>query len=97
MYCDAVKRIAAEKNCLLADLHTLFLQALDKKPPDAQGNMITSDGVHMNATGDWIMAWGILTALGVPQNKIQALIAADKDASMRYLPETGDGAMAVLR
>ena len=93
MYCDAVRQIAAEKHCLLADLHTLFLQALDKKPADAQGNVITSDGVHMNATGDWIMANGILTALGVPRDKVQGLIAADKAADMLYF--SGPGGMPI--
>ncbi len=97
MYCDAVKQIAAEKHCLLADLHELFLQALNKKPADARGNAITGDGVHMNATGDWIMAKGILTALGVPGDKIQTLIATDKEAGMLYLSETGNSSAVALR
>jgi lysophospholipase L1-like esterase len=97
MYCDAVRQIAAEKNCLLADLHTLFLQALARKPADTQGNAITGDGVHMNATGDWLMARGILKALGVPEEKVQELIADDKDAGMPYLSETGNCSAAALR
>ena len=97
MYCDAVKEIAAEKKCLLADLHEVFLQALARKPADVQGNQITGDGVHMNATGDWLMAGEILKALGVPREKVQALIAEDKAASMVYLSESGGGSTAVLR
>jgi len=97
MYCDAVKQIAGEKNCLLADLHGLFLQALGKKPADAQGNVITGDGVHMNPTGDWIMARGILKALDVPEDKIHKIIAEDKDAGMLYLSEIGDCSAAALR
>ena len=97
MYCDTVRQIAAEKNCLLADLHGLFVQALAVKPADAQGNVITGDGVHMNPTGDWLMAGGILKALGVPRDKIQGSIAGDKEACMLYLSESGGGSMAALR
>lgn len=71
LYCDAVRQIAADKKCLLADLHQGFLDALAKKPADAKGNQLTSDGVHMNGVGDWLMAEGILGALGVPKEKIE--------------------------
>jgi lysophospholipase L1-like esterase len=97
MYCEAVKEIAAEKKCLLADLHALFLQALDKKPADAQGNLITGDGVHMNATGDWLMAGGILKALGVSRDKFQELIVADKEARALYLSDSGVDSAAADR
>jgi lysophospholipase L1-like esterase len=72
MYVEAMKQIAAEKNCLLADLHAVFLQAVAGKPADAKGNAFTSDGVHMNDAGNWLMAEGILRRLGVPQEKIDA-------------------------
>ena len=72
MYCDAVKQLAAEKKCLLADLHAIFVKAIGAKPADQKGNAFTSDGVHMNGPGDWLMAQGILNALGVPQDKIEA-------------------------
>jgi lysophospholipase L1-like esterase len=72
MYVDAMKQIAAEKKCLIADLHEIFLKALAGKPAGAQGNAFTTDGVHMNAAGNWMMAEGILKQLGVPQDKIDA-------------------------
>lgn len=72
MYVDAMKQIAAEKKCSLANLYDIFMQAVAKKPADAKGNAFTSDGVHMNAAGDWMMAGGILRTLGVPQEKIDA-------------------------
>jgi acyl-CoA thioesterase I len=72
MYVAAMKEIAEAKKCLVADLHEAFLQAIAKKPADAKGNAFTSDGVHMTPAGDWIMAEGILRALGVPQPKIDA-------------------------
>ena len=72
MYVDAMKQIAAEKKCMIADLHKLFLQAIAGKPADAKGNAFTSDGIHPNGPGDWLMAQGILRQLGVPQDKIDA-------------------------
>lgn len=72
IYCDAIKQIATEKKCMLADLHEIFVQVIAKKPANKPGNAFTSDGVHMNGPGDWLMAEGILKALGVPQDKIDA-------------------------
>ncbi|MEI6810197.1 MAG: SGNH/GDSL hydrolase family protein [bacterium] len=72
MYCDAIKQIAVEKKCMLADLHEIFVKVIGGKPADQKGNAITSDGVHMNGPGDWLMAQGILNTLGVPQDKIEA-------------------------
>ena len=42
------------------------------KPADAKGNQLTSDGVHMNGVGDWLMAEVIVGALGVPKEKVEA-------------------------
>jgi acyl-CoA thioesterase I len=67
LYIAAEKQIAAEKKCQLVDLHAMFLAALANK---AKG--LTRDGVHMQPTGDAIMAIGILRALGVPDVKIAA-------------------------
>jgi len=72
LYTQAMKQIAAEKKCLLADLHALFIDAVAAKPADQKGNAFTSDGVHMNPAGDRLMATGILKALGVSQKKIDA-------------------------
>lgn len=76
LYADAVKAIAAEKKCLVADLHTLFIEGIAKKSPDMKGYDLTRDGVHMNAKGDWLMAEGILKVLGVPEERIAAGRAA---------------------
>ena len=72
VYVDAEKRIAEDKKCELIDLHHLFLEALAKKPEDVKGNWLTSDGVHMNARGDALMAIGVLRGLGVSDEKIKA-------------------------
>jgi acyl-CoA thioesterase I len=72
-YVAAMKSIAEEKKCGLADLHALFLEALKHKPADVKGNWLTSDGVHMNPLGDAIMAAGVLRALGVPDKSLAKL------------------------
>ena len=72
MYVAAEKKIAAEKECQLVDLHGMFLTALKQKPADGKGNWLTVDGVHMKPLGDGIMAAGVLRALGVPDAKIAA-------------------------
>lgn len=72
LYCDVVRQIAADKKCLLADLHAGFIDTLAKKPVEAKGNQLTSDGVHMNGVGDWLMAEVIVGTLGVPKEKVEA-------------------------
>lgn len=71
-YVAALKEIAGEKKCQFVDLHGMFLAALKQKPGEVKGNWITSDGVHMNARGDAVMAVGVLRAFGVPDAKIAA-------------------------
>jgi len=72
-YVDAMKAVALEKKCGLADLHAMFLEALQHKPADVKGNWLTSDGVHMNPLGDAVMAAGVLRALGVPDKDLAGL------------------------
>ncbi len=71
-YVEAEKKIAAEKKCGWADLHSAFLTVLGKKPADLKGNYLTGDGVHMNPRGNALMAVGVLRQLGVPDDKISA-------------------------
>ena len=54
----------------MADLHDLFLKALAARKTPVK---FTSDGVHMAAYGDAIMAIGVLRALGLPDDKIAAV------------------------
>lgn len=72
MYVDAMKAIATDKKCGLADLHAMFLTALKSKPADMKGNWLTGDGVHMKPLGDVIMAIGALRAMGVSDEKLGA-------------------------
>jgi hypothetical protein len=67
LYVTAMKEVAAEKKCLVIDLHGMFLTAINRKPADLR---LTSDGVHMGLYGDAIMAIGVLRAFGVPDKTI---------------------------
>ena len=78
-YNDFLRQIAKEKGCLLADLNA-DMQAKLKTIPDVPGkpktfgsyfyggdvqNKLTSDGCHMNAEGNKMMARGVLRAFGM--------------------------------
>lgn len=61
-----LKELAKEKNCLFADLNQDMQDALKKFPKDAKkGKQLTSDGVHMNALGNIMMARGVAKAFGL--------------------------------
>jgi len=83
-YNEFLREIAKEKKCLIADLNKDMQEAL-KKIPDVKGrakmfgdsqykrdikNKLTSDGCHMNAKGNMMMAKGILRAFGLSEDKI---------------------------
>lgn len=83
-YNDFLRQIAREKGCLLADLSKDMHEAL-KQIPDEVGkakmfgdpkyernikNKLTSDGCHMNAQGDVMMAKGILRSFGMTEDQI---------------------------
>ena len=72
-YIEALKDIAREKDCGLADLHGMFLSAMQQRPAEMEGHWLTSDGVHMSPLGDAVMAVGVLRALGVPDQAIADL------------------------
>jgi len=80
-YNEFLRQIAREKKCPLADLDRDMRAAL-KEIPDVPGrarmfgephydrmikNKLTSDGCHMNARGNAMMADGVLRALRVPE------------------------------
>jgi lysophospholipase L1-like esterase len=86
-YNEFLIKIAQEKKCLLADLNK-DMQAALKKIPNVKGkpkmfgdpqykgafkNKLTSDGCHMNALGNMMMAKGILRAFGLSEEKILAV------------------------
>lgn len=85
-YNDFLRQIAKERNLPLADLNA-DMQAQLKTIPDVPGkpktfgkyfyggevqNKLTSDGCHMNAEGNKMMARGILRAFGMTAEQLTA-------------------------
>jgi len=66
-YNDFLRKLAKEKKCLLADLNADMHRELDEKEKDGRkrGNLLTSDGVHMNPHGNMMMAAGVLRGFGL--------------------------------
>lgn len=85
-YNEFLRELAKEKKVPLADLNAMFHEAI--KAANKPGtNVLTSDGVHMNAEGDQLMANGVLQAFGLSTEQIgkaktawAPLIAAGKAA-----------------
>lgn len=69
-YNDFLRQLAKERNLPLADLNAIFWKVLKTKT--TPGNLLTVDGVHMNADGNMLMARGILEAFGMETAKIDA-------------------------
>ena len=66
-YNEFLRKLAGEKKCLLADLNADMHRELDEreKAGRKRGNLLTSDGVHMNLHGNMMMAAGVLRAFGL--------------------------------
>jgi lysophospholipase L1-like esterase len=60
-YNDFLRQLAKEKNLLLCDLFAAFQQIYRTKL--REGNMLTTDGVHMNPRGNRLIAREILKTL----------------------------------
>lgn len=72
-YIDILHSIAQEKHLLVAELNAGMQTALAKQhadAPQAKGNLLTIDGVHMNGLGDQIMAIGVLKAFGLTDAQV---------------------------
>ena len=66
-----LRSLAKEKNCLLADLNADMQAAIAAAEPDQQGNLLTTDGVHMNPGGNVMMAVGVLKAFGMNAEQLE--------------------------
>jgi lysophospholipase L1-like esterase len=73
-YNDFLRSLAKEKKCLLADLNADMQAAVAKK--EKPGNLLTSDGVHMNDAGNRMMASGVLTAFGLGADQLAKAVTA---------------------
>jgi lysophospholipase L1-like esterase len=74
-YNDFLRQLATERHLPLADLNADMQAELARRKaadPGAKGNLLTRDGVHMNAYGDQMMATGILKAFGLTDDQLAA-------------------------
>jgi len=69
-YNEFLRSLAKEKKCLLADLNADMQAALAKAGADKKGNLLTTDGVHMNPAGNEMMAAGVLKGFGLTEAMI---------------------------
>lgn len=66
-----LRDLAKNKKCRLADLNADMQAAIAKAGPDHKGNLLTSDGVHMNPEGNRMMATGVLKAFGLSAKQLK--------------------------
>ena len=65
-YCEISRRVARETKSPLIDLRKAFLAYLkEHNANNAEKNVLTGDGVHLNAAGNRLVADQVLAALGV--------------------------------
>ncbi len=67
-YVKAMTALAARHQCTVVDLNAAMTRAIAALQREAgpRVNVVTTDGVHLNAAGNQLVAWTILRALGVP-------------------------------
>lgn len=70
-----LRELAAAKKCLLADLNADMQAALIRGVDKPKGNQLTTDGVHMNALGNIMMATGVLRAFGMSAARLSKATA----------------------
>ena len=75
-YNNFLLQLSKDKKCLLADLNGTMQETIKTIPKDNRGNTVTTDGVHMNSSGNMMMAKGILAIMGFTADELKA---AEKD------------------
>jgi lysophospholipase L1-like esterase len=71
-YNDFLRELAKEKKCLLGELNGAMQHdlAAREKAGQKRGKLLTSDGVHMNPSGNVMMATGVLRGFGLDDAQI---------------------------
>ena len=67
---DFLRQLATEKHLPLADLNAMFQTRIKAENKPGQ-KVVTSDGVHMNAEGNKLMATGVLQAMGLNSEQLK--------------------------
>ncbi len=77
-YNQTMKEIAQEESCLFIDLFHPFTEVLKsyQRYAGTGTNLLTTDGVHMNAAGNQLMAYTILRMLGVAEKDLDSAKSA---------------------
>jgi len=80
-YNDFLRKLAAEKNLILADLNADMQQELRKRNPEGKrkGHILTYDGIHMNPLGNTMMAIGVLRTFGLSDKQLAKARESWKD------------------
>ena len=67
-YCDISRKVAADTKTPVLDLRRAFLDHLkEHNTQNVEKNILTTDGVHLNAAGNKFVAQQMLAALGITQ------------------------------
>jgi acyl-CoA thioesterase-1 len=68
-YLTALNELARKHGCALVDLNGVMTEVIVayRRAAGPHRNVLTTDGVHMNAAGNQLMAWQILRGMGVPE------------------------------
>ena len=90
-YCEITRQVARDKQVVLVDLRHQFLRQLKKINPeqDVEGHL-TTDGVHLNPTGNKFVAQQMLAALGFDESPLLrhvVLFRFKKDATPEQIVE----------
>ena len=76
-YNTFLRELAAEKKCRLADVSEVMIaQVKAARAAGTTGNILTSDGVHMNPQGNRMMATCLLRTLGLDDAQLARATAA---------------------
>lgn len=82
-YNAALKEIAKKRHATFVDFQKPFRSLIEtyRKTTGARDNLLTGDGVHMNAPGNRVMAYTLLQALGISPDdraKVQDKVAKEE-------------------
>lgn len=82
-YNNALRDLARENQCVLVDMDRAFRQVLSplQKTGMTASGVLTSDGVHMLASGNWLMAETLLNTFGATRRQINT----EKPAVLRRI------------
>jgi lysophospholipase L1-like esterase len=72
-YNEAIHQLAQQYDCLLIDQNHAFKRVLEplQKPGMNGKGLLTTDGVHMNEKGNWLMASTLLHAFGISEHRLK--------------------------